>query len=428
MSGHLHRAKLVKEAFNVDKLATICMASEDDLKVYGTPFFADQGKGKFAFYFRDNDADILAIAHMDSVQKGKDFGVAKYISGHEMVLSPSLDDRLGVYVICELLPALGIKTDILLTTDEESGNSTAKMFQTDKKYKWMFQFDRAGTDVVMYQYKTDEAFKKLTDVGFKTAFGSASDISKLGDLGCLGFNFGVGYEDYHTPRAYAWTEDIFEQVARFMKFHKVYSREHMAYDKAKPVVTTYYHSTQGHSEVWAPHQTSSYYQPHMPDYESDFGRRIKGTWYSKTVWSEKKQMYTVNFHLYEIAPDTEEVPDEVLLKANEIWNNKEQKFKITGGRTPAEILTNARTEPPILQLEAADPKGQPFGQSEAIVSTSGGSIEVSRNEPCICGHSGFVHTRMAHVQGGRTLNACDFWKCNCKNFLSVHPKHHQRGN
>lgn len=407
MSGHLHRVKLVKEAFDIDTLAEICMADEGFFEKYGTEFKAEKGKGKFAFYFKDNDADILAIAHMDSVQKKKDFGVAKYVNGREVILSPTLDDRLGCYVICELLPKLGIKTDILLTTDEESGNSTARLFQTDKKYKWMFQFDRAGTDVVMYQYKTDEAFKKLEAVGFKTAYGSASDISKLGDLGCLGFNFGVGYDDYHYERAFADLVDVIDQVARFLKFHKVHAREHMAYDKKiTSSIHTYTTSFGGRTEVWTPHQTT--------DYENDYGRWVDRNWIPKTIWNEQLQMYVVNQRLYRIAPDSRPVTDEELLRINSKWSNEKQRMVVVGDHTEAELLTQGR-----LSLEAADPK-DPIERDE---STFGEHFGVDLDEPCMCGHSSFVHHRRAVVQRTTTVfNACDFWKCNCKGFLSAHPK------
>lgn len=404
MSTHLNHIKRVREAFDLNKLAEICMAEEGFFEKYGSAFYKEGGKGKFAFYFKDNEADILAIAHMDSVQSKKDFGVAKYISGREVVLSPTLDDRLGVYVICELLPKLGLKTDILLTTDEESGNSTAKLFQTDKKYKWMFQFDRAGTDVVMYQYENKEALDKLKGVGFLTATGSASDISKLDDLGCLGFNFGIGYQDYHFERAHADLMDVVEQVGRFLEFHKVYCREHMAYDKSKRPTSMIHRYSGG--EVWTPMGDWS------NDYESSFGRRLNGIWHPKTIWSERLKMHVVNQRLYQIAPDTQPVTDQELIRANKKWNNAQQKDILTGGNTEAEVLLRGREELALVELEAADPKGKPFGSDDAI-----GYPDL--DEPCICGHSNFVHRRHAVVQQQPVINACDFWKCHCKGFISA---------
>jgi hypothetical protein len=429
--GHAARVKAVKEAFDPTVLGQICMAPESYFEKYGEEYKADSGKGKFAFYFQDNKANILAIAHMDSVQDKKDFGFAKYFSGKEMVLSPTLDDRLGVYVICELLPKLGIKTDILLTTDEERGSSTAKLFVTDKKYRWMFQFDRAGTDVVMYQYRTDEAFKKLEEVGFKTGMGSASDISKLDDLGCLGFNFGVGYEDYHSARAYVWLDDLFDQVARFVKFHKLYSREHMVYDKTKSHtshVTTNYHgyvpsNYMGGGSIWTPAGGGGAYG----DFESDHGRRINGVWHTKLEWNDNVKLYVVNHALYRLKPDTRPVEDFAILEKNERWSNKDQKFAYLGEYSKEEIIAIARAKPDQTEvLEAGDPKESPqlsLTERSSVPSTVG-----SLDDPCLCGHSRFVHHRIIHLhKNQRVLDACDFWKCNCKGFLEYHPKFKSEG-
>lgn len=49
--------------------------------------------------------------------------------------------------------------------------------------------------------------------------GSYSDICMLDYLGCAGLNWGVGYEDYHSPRSHAWLDDTFRMVARFVKFY-----------------------------------------------------------------------------------------------------------------------------------------------------------------------------------------------------------------
>ncbi|MCP6726064.1 hypothetical protein NL526_28810, partial [Klebsiella pneumoniae] len=72
-------------------------------------------------------------------------------------MSIAHDDRLGLYYIMEILPSLGINVDVLLTTDEEIGQSSASEFKKaeGKQYNWMFMFDRHGYgNVVMYQYET----------------------------------------------------------------------------------------------------------------------------------------------------------------------------------------------------------------------------------------------------------------------------------
>ncbi len=221
----------VREAFDADRLASICVLN--DFSQYAERFDLADGRDghKRFFYYKDNGSDILAIAHLDSVQ---DDGICQITDTAAGLLATSgaLDDRLGAYVILELLPKLGIKCDWLLTTDEEIGQSTAECFDTDKRYNWMFQFDRGGTDVVMYEYETEELVEMVEECGARVGLGSFSDICALDYLGCVGFNWGVGYEDYHSARSHAWLEDTFRMVARFVKFYEENAEWSLPYEPA----------------------------------------------------------------------------------------------------------------------------------------------------------------------------------------------------
>lgn len=165
--------------------------------------------------YLDRGAPILAVAHLDYVMQ-----TAVEWSGWE-IKCPQLDDRLGAWVILHLLPALGFSNyDILLTDNEERGASTARSFTTDRQYNWMFSFDRAGNDVVCYEYEDKDLLATLGDYGFSDSWGTYSDICELEDLGCKGMNFGVGYHKQHTAACYAdlretlWMADHFVTMAR----------------------------------------------------------------------------------------------------------------------------------------------------------------------------------------------------------------------
>jgi hypothetical protein len=435
MSTHETRLKQVREAFDVSALSAICMADESYFEKYGKVFVRDNKKENFAFYCQDDVSDVLGVAHLDSVQKKKDFGVAHYISGRELVMSPTLDDRLGVYVICELLPKLGIKTDILLTTDEEQGNSTARLFSTDKKYKWMFQFDRTGDDVVMYQYDTPALRAKLVEAGFKCGNGSASDISKLGDLGCSGMNFGVGYEDYHYERAWADLNVMFSQVAHFMKFYKTHKSEHLVYDKTVHKTTTVIGSSWTSGPSGGGSYGSNSWGPQR-DEETDHGRRINNIWYSKTHWSESLQCYVPNSHLYKNYPSTRLPSWDKLCDANERWNGQERKWVLCDGKMTEDELLAAINGVLHSIGHVAIEKG-PRQHSQTIVeddlpkslpgaSLSGSSFDESTyaggtDDPCTCGHSYFVHRRVMWRKGGHITSndACDWWKCSCSHFEEI---------
>ena len=210
----------VREAFDGERLQQIC--TMNDFSNYAERFDLEDsprdGHKRF-FYYQDNGSDILAIAHLDTVQDDHMCQITDTAAGL-LATSGALDDRLGAYVILELLPKLGIKCDWLLTTDEEIGQSTAECFDTTKNYNWMFQFDRGGTDVVMYQYENDDLVEMVNECGARVGLGIFSDICLLEHLGCTGFNWGVGYEDYHSERSHAWLDDTFRMVARFVKFYQ----------------------------------------------------------------------------------------------------------------------------------------------------------------------------------------------------------------
>lgn len=188
------------------------------------------------YYYKDNGSDILAVAHLDTVI-AHDRRVTNFAETADglVVHSGALDDRLGAYIILELLPSLGIEFDWLLTVGEESGKSTAKFFDPPegKEYHWGIEFDRGGSDVVMYCYDDSATDRLVRDSGARTSRGSFSDIAYLEHLEVKMFNWGVGYRDYHGLRGYAYLEDTFEMVAFFLRFHRLNADEYLPHEKKK---------------------------------------------------------------------------------------------------------------------------------------------------------------------------------------------------
>lgn len=202
------------------------------------------------YIYKDNGASILAVAHLDMVNELKHFIIAgegkvtvdKSIitvrpksNNGTVVLSTALDDRLGAYLILDLLPQLGMKYDILLTEGEESGRSTAQYFEPPKgkKYRWMFSFDRSGTDVVMYEYETDKAVDRLRGVGFDVGIGSFSDICYLDHLKCTGFNFGTAYYANHAVHSHFIPEELEMMIKKFQKFWNKYRQMGMPWTRSQ---------------------------------------------------------------------------------------------------------------------------------------------------------------------------------------------------
>jgi len=151
----------------------------------------------------DRDSQVLGVAHLDTVDLNEDYirqNPSRKRESAYVLNCPQLDDRLGAWVLLSVLPAFGVETDILLTDSEEIGQSTAQYFseKCDKEYNWIYSFDRAGSDVVLYQYETPELVEKLESIGFSVGMGSYSDIAYMEGLGISGFNFGAGYHRQHT--------------------------------------------------------------------------------------------------------------------------------------------------------------------------------------------------------------------------------------
>lgn len=223
---------LIREAFDFDALARVCAMHETEFaEQYGMevtlapessrwPSWDEAADYPDFYAFRDNGAQILAVAHLDTVMPHAE-RAASFVdtAAGPVVFSGALDDRLGAYTILELLPRLGIGVDVLLTTGEEQGNSTAQHFAADKEYLWAIEFDRGGTDVVMYQYHDAETEDLVRDCGARVGHGSFSDIAYLDHLEVKAFNWGVGYRDYHGPRSHAFLEDYWQMLAYFVRFH-----------------------------------------------------------------------------------------------------------------------------------------------------------------------------------------------------------------
>ena len=183
------------------------------------------------FRYVDNGSNVLAVAHVDSV----DCGLTRYKQRGTIAYSTSLDDRLGVHVILDVLPTLGILPDVLLTDDEEIGRSTAQEFIPHKQYNWMFQFDRRGQDAVHYEYN---AMAPHIREFFTLGQGSFSDICWLEHLGCAGLNIGTGYYHEHTRNSYANLEHTAAQVMRFENFWNALKNTHIPhtpYVRPEPV-------------------------------------------------------------------------------------------------------------------------------------------------------------------------------------------------
>lgn len=214
--------------FDIRRLKERCLAPV--AAFYNEGQTIHTGAGPFVWV--DRQAPVLAVAHLDTVFPAHEdtFGVVRG-SRRLGVVCPHLDDRLGVHIILDILPALGIAVDVLLTDGEEHGRSTAAYFAPPREYNWIVEFDRAGSDVVLYQYD-DRPTRKLLKPHFpRVGHGSFSDISSLEHLGVKALNVGCGYEGAHTSWCHADLHTTAKQLRRFAQFYAKHAGTRLPHTK-----------------------------------------------------------------------------------------------------------------------------------------------------------------------------------------------------
>lgn len=242
------------------KLSKVCMA-DDFSDVYKGENIHVNGKG---FTFVNNGANILAVAHWDTVQYGEmvepEFLYADDNNKIVGLRSIQLDDRLGVFILMDILPLYGLKYDVLITDGEETGHSTAALFNPEdykKDYNWIFEFDRRDILPVLYDYGTDLSWKTAVNSVQLTDYGSFSDISVMKGLKRCAVNWGAGYYGEHSDKCYCTESSISIVTSDFSIFYNLYSNRKFVY--APPPPKAY----DGCKSAWG-HNNSTTYNSYPP--------------------------------------------------------------------------------------------------------------------------------------------------------------------
>ena len=205
----------------LDRLKHRCFQDQLDLLrelKESYPGFTLLGGGTDWLAHVDQGASILAVCHTDTVQKPTHFARVQD-TNFDWVFCETFDDRLGVYTILDQLPSMGIKMDLLFTTNEERGKSTADLLkETVRPYNWIVEFDRRGDDVVFYEYDSPALHAAIKEVGFLKGAGSFTDICSLEHLKVSAFNVGMGHQDEHGSMARLHLPTYIQQLRLFHKF------------------------------------------------------------------------------------------------------------------------------------------------------------------------------------------------------------------
>ena len=170
--------------------------------------------------------------------------------GSNKIISGALDDRLGVAIILDILPHFmpEFAYDILLTDDEETGNSTARDFSQDYlaggewgeyidsrliNYQFIFEFDRMGVDAATYDYGSSKASTLLSDTGWEESQGSFTDICDLDSFDLWACNFGCGYHNQHTRGCSVDLRELYINLLKFSYFVEELGDD-VLYNQPKP--------------------------------------------------------------------------------------------------------------------------------------------------------------------------------------------------
>lgn len=182
------------------------------------------------YVYAEGDIPIALVAHSDTVFKTppKEFF---HDQEQRILWSPQgmgADDKAGVLMMIAIIKKYNLKPHIIVTANEETGCVGAiklvKKVPTCpfKECKYLIQLDRRGhNDCVFYDLDDIKFEEYIESFGFKTQWGSFSDISTIAPAWGIGaVNLSVGYEDEHsyTERLYvAWWEETLEKVIKMLK-------------------------------------------------------------------------------------------------------------------------------------------------------------------------------------------------------------------
>lgn len=178
------------------------------------------------------DIPVALVAHADTVFKlPPALNNFFYDKEKDVIWNPDgagADDRAGIYAITNIIRHTDLRPHVIITTGEESGcigagKLIAHMHKFPAELKFMIQLDRRGHDDSVY-YDCDSILFEdfINQFGFKTAWGSFSDISVLAPMWKVAaVNLSVGYEDEHheIERLHVdWLQETIQKTKKILTY------------------------------------------------------------------------------------------------------------------------------------------------------------------------------------------------------------------
>ena len=184
-----------------------------------------------SFILVKGEVPIMLVAHLDTVHEEP----VKTICASEdynILMSPQGiggDDRCGVMALLKAYELSEKKPYLLFTCYEEIGGVGAEAFAVEyvsgklpdelDELKLIIEIDRKGKrDAVYYDCHNAEFENYITSKGFKTAFGSFSDISVIApELGVAAVNLSSGYYNPHTLHEYINLKYLSQTISKVVE-------------------------------------------------------------------------------------------------------------------------------------------------------------------------------------------------------------------
>lgn len=174
------------------------------------------------YVYARGEVPVALVAHADTVHVQLPSEIF-YDKEKNVIWSPQgigADDRAGIYAIIDIIRE-GYRPTIIICNEEEVGGKGARRFV--KAYpkplddiSFMIELDRQGKeDMVFYSCDNPEFEEYLEPYGFKTDWGSYSDIASIAPKwGIAAVNFSIGYIDEHTKGERLYVDWMFDTIRK----------------------------------------------------------------------------------------------------------------------------------------------------------------------------------------------------------------------
>jgi len=310
-------------------------------------------------------APIMLLAHMDTVHKKQVQHICKTQNGNILMSPQGIggDDRCGVFALVTAHARAETKPWLLFTCDEEVGGIGAGKFCGDHKLgflpkeldelKILVEIDRKGrTDAVYYDCDNADFEKYITSKGFKTEWGSFSDISVVApELGVAAVNLSSGYYNAHTLHEFINRKHLNGTVRKVGE---------IIADAAKPDLPKYEYIKgfgSGLGSGWEKDDRGCFGGGYRREYVNPYRRPDKTTSTKKS----KKKTPAAKVMEPECDSDLEGVPEEIRHEFKELlaWYSPDElnKIRLENGDWAIRSLYEAETGQRFEDIEDGDNYG-----------------------------------------------------------------------